>query len=84
MREGASVWSRYNGGRGAGCWSRDYPRRAGGDSEPGCGREESPAVAHLVMEVIADAGVMTILDRGNASAGFAVELVQSAFGKKIL
>ncbi|HEU5305009.1 MAG TPA: arginase [Gemmatimonadales bacterium] len=49
--------------------------------------------AHLIMEVIADAGVMTslelvevnpILDQGNASAGFAVELVQSAFGKKIL
>jgi arginase len=49
--------------------------------------------AHLLMEVIADAGVMTslelvevnpILDQGNASAAFAVELVQSAFGKKIL
>lgn len=49
--------------------------------------------AHLIMEVIADAGVMTslemvevnpILDQGNASATFAVELVQSAFGKKIL
>jgi arginase len=49
--------------------------------------------AHLVMEVLADAGVMTslemvevnpILDQGNASAAFAVELVQSAFGKKIL
>ena len=49
--------------------------------------------AHLVMEVLADAGVMTslemvevnpILDQGNASAVFAVELVQSAFGKKIL
>ena len=49
--------------------------------------------AHLIMEVIADAGVMTslemvevnpILDQGNASAAFAVELVQSAFGKKIL
>jgi arginase len=49
--------------------------------------------AHLIMEVIADAGVMTslemvevnpILDTGNASAEFAVELVQSAFGKKIL
>jgi arginase len=47
----------------------------------------------LIMEVIADAGVMTalemvevnpILDQGNASAAFAVELVQSAFGKKIL
>jgi arginase len=49
--------------------------------------------AHLIMEVLADAGVMTslemvevnpILDQGNASASFAVELVQSAFGKKIL
>lgn len=49
--------------------------------------------AHLIMEVIADAGVMTslemvevnpILDQGNTSAAFAVELVQSAFGKKIL
>ncbi len=49
--------------------------------------------AHLVMELIADAGVMTslelvevnpILDQHNASAEFAVELVQSAFGKKIL
>jgi len=49
--------------------------------------------AHLIMEVIADARVMTslemvevnpILDQGNASAAFAVELVQSAFGKKIL
>jgi arginase len=49
--------------------------------------------AHLIMEVIAEAGVMTslemvevnpILDQGNASAAFAVELVQSAFGKKIL
>ena len=49
--------------------------------------------AHLIMEVIADAGVMSslemvevnpILDQGNASAAFAVELVQSAFGKKIL
>jgi arginase len=49
--------------------------------------------AHLVMEIIADAGVMTslelvevnpILDQGNASASFAVELVQSGFGKKIL
>jgi arginase len=49
--------------------------------------------AHLIMEVVADAGVMTslelvevnpILDQGNASAVFAVELVQSAFGKKIL
>jgi arginase len=49
--------------------------------------------AHLIMEVLADAGVMTslelvevnpILDEGNASAEFAVELVQSAFGKKIM
>jgi arginase len=49
--------------------------------------------AHLIMETIADAGVMTslevvevnpILDAGNSSAEFAVELVQSAFGKKIL
>jgi len=49
--------------------------------------------AHLIMEVIADARVMTslevvevnpILDECNASAEFAVELVQSAFGKKIL
>jgi arginase len=49
--------------------------------------------AHLVMEMIADAGVMTslemvevnpILDQGNTSASLAVELVQSAFGKKIL
>ena len=49
--------------------------------------------AHLIMEVVADAGVMTslemvevnpILDQGNASAAFAVELVQSGFGKKIL
>jgi arginase len=49
--------------------------------------------AHLIMEVIADAGIMTsmelvevnpILDECNASAEFAVELVQSAFGKKIL
>ncbi|HEX2250196.1 MAG TPA: arginase [Gemmatimonadales bacterium] len=49
--------------------------------------------AHLIMEVLADAGVMTslelvevnpILDECNASAEFAVELVQSGFGKKIL
>jgi arginase len=49
--------------------------------------------AHLIMELIADAGVMTslemvevnpILDQHNASAEFAVELMQSAFGKKIL
>jgi arginase len=49
--------------------------------------------AHLVMEVIADSGVMSsmevveanpILDECNASAEFGVELIQSAFGKKIL
>jgi arginase len=49
--------------------------------------------AHHIMEVLAEAGVMTslevvevnpILDECNASAEFAVELVQSAFGKKIL
>ena len=49
--------------------------------------------AHLIMELLHDSGVMTslelvevnpILDQGNASALFAVELVQSAFGKKIL
>jgi arginase len=49
--------------------------------------------AHLIMEVLADAGVMTslevvevnpILDNRNASAEFAVELIQSAFGKKII
>lgn len=49
--------------------------------------------AHLIMETLADSGRMTsleivevnpILDQGNASAAFAVELVQSAFGKKIL
>jgi arginase len=49
--------------------------------------------AHLIMEVIADSGIMTslevveanpILDECNASAEFAVELIQSAFGKKIL
>jgi arginase len=49
--------------------------------------------AHLIMELLHDSGVMTslemvevnpILDTGNASAVFAVELVQSAFGKKIL
>jgi arginase len=49
--------------------------------------------AHLIMEILADAKIMTslemvevnpILDQGNASAAFAVELVQSAFGKKIL
>jgi arginase len=49
--------------------------------------------AHLIMELISEAKVMTslevvevnpILDARNASAEFAVELVQSAFGKKIL
>jgi arginase len=49
--------------------------------------------AHLLMEMLADSGVMTslevveanpILDDRNASAVFAVELVQSAFGKRIL
>jgi arginase len=49
--------------------------------------------AHLIMESIADAGVMTslevveinpILDENNTSAELAVELVQSAFGKNIL
>jgi arginase len=49
--------------------------------------------AHLIMESIAAAGVMTslevvevnpILDDRNTSAVFAVELIQSAFGKKIL
>jgi arginase len=49
--------------------------------------------AHLCMECIADSGRMTsmevvevnpILDNRNQSAEFAVELVQSAFGKKIL
>lgn len=49
--------------------------------------------AHLVMESLASAGVMTsleivevnpILDDRNRSAQFAVELVQSAFGKQIL
>jgi arginase len=49
--------------------------------------------AHLLMETIADAEMMTslevvevnpILDECNASAEFAVELVLSAFGKKIL
>jgi arginase len=49
--------------------------------------------AHLIMEFIADAGLMSsleivevnpILDEHNTSAEFAVELVQSAFGKKIL
>lgn len=49
--------------------------------------------AHLIMELLHDSGVMTslemvevnpILDDRNVSAAFAVELVQSAFGKKIL
>jgi len=49
--------------------------------------------AHLLMEVIADSGVMSsmevveanpILDECNASAEFGVVLIQSAFGKKIL
>lgn len=49
--------------------------------------------AHLIMESIFEANVMTsleivevnpILDEHNTSAEFAVELVQSAFGKRIL
>jgi arginase len=49
--------------------------------------------AHLVMELISESNRLTslevvevnpILDTRNASAEFAVELVQSAFGKKIL
>jgi arginase len=49
--------------------------------------------AHLLMEMLSDSGVMTslevvetnpILDDRNASGAFAVELVQSAFGKRIL
>lgn len=49
--------------------------------------------AHLIMELLHDSGVMTslelvevnpILDDRNTSALFAVELVQSGFGKKIL
>jgi arginase len=49
--------------------------------------------AHLTMELVADSDRMTslevvevnpILDDRNASAVFAVELIQSAFGKKIL
>jgi arginase len=49
--------------------------------------------AHLIMELLHDSGVMTslemvevnpILDDRNASGAIAVELVQSAFGKKIL
>jgi arginase len=48
---------------------------------------------HLIMEMIAESGKMTameivevnpILDTRNQSAEFAVELVQSAFGKKII
>ena len=49
--------------------------------------------AHLLMEMLSDSGLMTslevveanpILDVRNASAAFAVELVRSAFGKRIL
>jgi arginase len=49
--------------------------------------------AHLIMESISDSKAMTsldivevnpILDENNTSAEFAVELVQSAFGKRIL
>jgi arginase len=49
--------------------------------------------AHLIMELLHDSGAMTslemvevnpILDDRNTSAAFAVELVQSAFGKRIL
>jgi arginase len=49
--------------------------------------------AHLIMELLHDSGAMTslemvevnpILDDRYASAAFAVELVQSAFGKRIL
>jgi arginase len=49
--------------------------------------------AHLVMESLASSGAMSsleivevnpILDDRNRSAEFAVELVQSAFGKQIL
>ena len=49
--------------------------------------------AHFLMEILSDSGLMTslevveanpILDVRNASAAFAVELVQSAFGKRIL
>lgn len=49
--------------------------------------------AHLIMEMLAESGKMSslelvevnpILDNRNQSAEFAVELVQSAFGKKIL
>jgi arginase len=49
--------------------------------------------AHLIMELISESRAMTslemvevnpILDENNTSAEFAVELVQSAFGKKII
>ncbi|MDH4070608.1 MAG: arginase family protein, partial [Ignavibacteria bacterium] len=49
--------------------------------------------AHLIMELLCDARVMSslemvevnpILDERNRSAEFAVELVESAFGKRIL
>lgn len=49
--------------------------------------------AHLIMEILAESGKMTsleivevnpILDVRNQSAEFAVELVQSAFGKTIV
>ncbi|MGA9117409.1 MAG: arginase [Bacteroidota bacterium] len=49
--------------------------------------------AHLIMEAVAESGVMAsmevaevnpILDDRNASAELAVELIQSAFGKRIL
>lgn len=49
--------------------------------------------AHLIMETLAESGRMNslevvevnpILDNRNQSAEFAVELVQSAFGKKII
>jgi arginase len=49
--------------------------------------------AHFLMEMLSDSGAMTslevveanpILDDRNSSAAFAVELVQSAFGKRIL
>ena len=49
--------------------------------------------AHLIMETLAESGRLTsfevvevnpILDNRNQSAEFAVELIQSAFGKKII
>jgi arginase len=49
--------------------------------------------AHLAMELVAEAGVMSsldvvevnpILDRENQTAALAVELVASAFGERIL